>query len=103
MGVGEEPNHQLLEFLAYRNKGLCIYPPSEKRAPAFIRDLMSRIRYPIIKNVRVDVAGIDDSQVFPRDLPDIHQNESFAVYGRWDKPGPFTMRLSGRNAGKPWT
>ena len=46
------------------------------------------------------MAGIDPTQVFPRELPDIHQGENFAVYGRFDKPGPFTMRLTGRNGGK---
>lgn len=100
VGVSNVQNRELLEFLAYRNKGYCLFAETEGEAANSIRQLMSRIRYPIMKDVRLSVQGVDSNQLFPRDLPNIHQNETFAIYGRFGRPDTFTMRLIGHNAEK---
>lgn len=100
VGVGSRQNRELLNFLAYRNKGYSVYADEIKDASVTIQDLMSRLRFPIIKDVRLDVVGIDSSTVFPADLPNIHQGETISVYGRYTKPDKFTMQLRGRSAGK---
>lgn len=101
VGVGPKQNRTLLEFLAYRNRGFCVYAGTEFQAPNVIRDLMSRLRYPIMKDVKLAVAGLDNDEVFPRDVPNIHQGESFSLFGRFHQYGEFTMRLSGHNGQKP--
>ncbi|MFK7788573.1 MAG: VWA domain-containing protein [Phycisphaeraceae bacterium] len=100
VGVGNKQNRELLNFLAYRNKGYSVYADEIEDASVVIQDLMSRLRFPIIKDVRLDVVGIDSSTVYPADLPNIHQGETISVYGRYTKPVPFTMQLAGRSAGK---
>ncbi|MBX2853145.1 MAG: VWA domain-containing protein [Phycisphaeraceae bacterium] len=100
VGVGAKQNRELLNFLAYRNKGYSVYADEIKDASVTIQDLMSRLRFPIIKDVRLDVVGIDSEAVFPADLPNIHQGETISVYGRYTKPDAFTMQLAGRSAGK---
>ena len=100
VGVGEDPNLELLEFLAYRNKGFCVFVDKRTQVATTIRDLMSRLRYPLIKNVRLSVAGVNEKRVFPLDLPNIHQGERFYIYGRYDTPGIFTMQVTGTSAGK---
>lgn len=100
VGVGSRQNRELLNFLAYRNKGYSVYADETKDASVKIQDLMSRLRFPIIKDVRLDVVGIDSETVFPADLPNIHQGETISVYGRYTKPVGFTMQLAGRSAGK---
>lgn len=99
VGIGEQQNHQLLDFLAYRNQGFTEFVNNNEHTAQVIRRLMSRLRYPLIKNVRLAVAGVNPSQVFPRDLPDIHQGERFSVFGRYGKPKTFTMRITGTNNG----
>jgi len=100
IGVGNRQNRELLNFLAYRNKGYSVYADDEKDASVTIQDLMSRLRFPIIKDVRLDVVGIESSTVYPADLPNIHQGETISVYGRYTKPDRFTMQLRGRSAGQ---
>lgn len=100
VGVGKKQNRELLNFLAYRNKGFSVYADDEQDASVTIQDLLSRLRYPIIKDVRLDAAGIDSATVFPADLPNIHQGQTISVFGRYTQPGPFTMQLAGRSAGK---
>ncbi|MGB0767920.1 MAG: VWA domain-containing protein [Phycisphaeraceae bacterium] len=100
VGVGNKQNRELLNFLAYRNKGYSVYAEEIAEASVTIQDLMSRLRFPIIKDVRLNTVGVDSAAVFPADLPNIHQGQTISVFGRYAQPGPFTMQLVGRSAGK---
>jgi len=100
IGVGNNQNKELLNFLAYRNKGFSIFAKQSEQAAGSVRDLMSRIRYPIIKDVNLNVIGLDFEEVFPHNLPNIHQGETFNVYGRYETAGAFTMRVGGHNGHK---
>lgn len=99
VGIGPQANRELLDFLAYRNKGFSVFVDDRRRVATEIRELMSRLRFPLIKDVAFNVAGLDAATVFPKDLPNIHQNERFAIYGRYPQPQTFTIRMTGRTAG----
>lgn len=100
VGVAREQNRELLNFLSYRNKGFSVYADEDDEAARVIQDLMSRLRFPIIKDMRLDIAGLADDQVFPVNLPDIHQGQTVSVFGRFDQPDDFTMQITGRSAGQ---
>ncbi len=89
-------NRELLDFLAYRNKGFTAPVANLNQMATRIRELASRIRFPIIKDVHLGVVGAGEGQTFPKILPNIHRGETFSVFGRFDSPDEFTMRLSGR-------
>ncbi len=101
VGVGQKSNRQLLNFLAYRNRGYCLFADKKPRVAVTITNLMSRIRYPLIKNVRHHFAGSNVDEVYPIDMPNIHQSESFSLFGRYTRTGRFTMRLAGQSAHGP--
>ncbi|MFP4143956.1 MAG: VWA domain-containing protein [Phycisphaeraceae bacterium] len=101
VGIGEDPNRELLEFLAYRNKGFCVFAGRRDDVATTIRGLLSRLRYPLIKGARLQVAGAGVSEVFPHILPDIHQGQRLSLYGRYPQPGEFTMNITGRNGSEP--
>ncbi len=102
VGVGAQQNQQLLDFLAYQNKGFCVFVNRANKAAAAIRGLVSRLRYPILKDVRLDVVGVPKDEAFPHNLPNTHQSEWFQVFGRFDQQrmGPLTMRVQGTNHGQ---
>lgn len=100
VGVAREQNRELLNFLSYRNKGFSVYADDDDEVSGKIQDLMSQLRYPIIKDMRLDIAGLEDEAVFPVNLPDIHQGQTVSVFGRFEKLDDFTMQISGRSAGK---
>lgn len=100
VAVGKKVNTELLNFLSYRNKGHSVVADQPRNVRNAVRDLLSDLRYPIIRDMRVDVAGIDPTQVFPITVPDIHQGQTVSIFGRYDKPGEFTMRLTGHNGEK---
>ena len=99
IGIGPRQNRELLDYLAHRNKAYSLSVPLLDRAAPTIRELFSRVRYPILKDVRLNVAGVPGSEVFPHDLANIHQSERFAIFGRFDQKsiGPFTIRVKGTN------
>ncbi len=97
VGVGDKQNHELLDFLSYRNKGFSVYAEKDDEAAGVIRALASQLRYPVLKDVSVQINGEGISDAVPMHLPNIHHGEAFTVYARFTKPGRFTMHLSGRN------
>lgn len=101
VGVGPRQNRELLNFLAYRNKGFSVYADRSQDAAQVIGELMSRLRFPIISNVTLDVAGLDSTTVYPGDLPNIHQGETVSVFGRYADADDFTMQISGTSGGRP--
>jgi Ca-activated chloride channel family protein len=103
IGIGPPrwQNRELLDFLAYRNRGYCLFVDDEEGASAAVLDLLSRIRFPLIKDLTLHVAGVDAGQVYPVDLPNVHQGERFSVYGRFGAAGVFTVQIAGNSAGQP--
>ncbi len=101
VGVGDEQNTQLMEFLAYRNKGFCEFVENRSQTAPELRNLFSRLRYPIVQNITLSLAGVEASRVYPKHLPNIHQGERLSIYGRFAKPEEFTMRLTGANGAQP--
>ena len=99
IGVGGRQNEQLLDFLAYRNQGFCLFIRDVKQAAAAIRDLVSRLRYPILKDVRLNVIGVPQADVFPRTPANIHQSQQIEIFGRFDQRtiGPITIRMVASN------
>ncbi len=101
VGIGHRQNPVLLNYLAYRNKGLAFYATKQGEARTMIRDLISRLRYPLVKDVAVHVAGLQIEEVFPHQLANFHQGETLSVFGRFDQPDRFTMNMTGRNGSQP--
>ncbi len=99
VGIGHRQNRELLDFLSYRNKGYSLYATRTQDVAPTLRDLASRLRYPLIKDLRVSVAGRGIHDVYPLHLPNIHQGERFSLFGRYGQPIEFTMQIAGRSAG----
>ncbi|HEX7010002.1 MAG TPA: VWA domain-containing protein, partial [Phycisphaeraceae bacterium] len=101
VGVGPQQNRELLEFLAYRNQGLCVFVDRVDHVAAALRDLASRLRYPLIKNLHVSVAGQEVGQVYPVHLPNVHQGQRLSIYGRYTTLAEFTVHITGDSADGP--
>jgi Mg-chelatase subunit ChlD len=97
IGVGEKQNKELLDFLSYRNKGFSVFAESDEDAAGVIRGLASQLRYPVLKDVAVQIDGEGISEGVPQYLPNIHQGETFTVFARFNQADRFLMHLTGRN------
>lgn len=100
VGVGRRQNRELLNVLSYGNRGYSVYADDPGDASVVIQDLISRLRYPIIRDVKIEVEGIASTTLLPIDIPNIHLGETLRFYGRFTDEDAFTMRLKGRSGSK---
>jgi len=102
LGVGSSVNHYLLDRMAGAGRGFVQYiRPDEDTQPAV--DLFySRIRNPLITDIRVDWGGLDVSDVYPGLIPDLFSEQPVILHGRYDSPGRGTVTISGKMAGQSW-
>ena len=102
IGIGPRYDRQLLEFLAYRNRGICLFVSKRQDTAQTIRDLIGRLRFSILKDIHLQITGLNNHEVFPLHLPNIHQGETFSIFGRFEFAGEFTLRLLGFNGAQQY-
>jgi hypothetical protein len=101
-GGGRTVNRDLLDLLAYRNKGEAHVVDNIDTMNTEFPRFFARFREPLLVDLRANYGRIDQSQVFPSVLPDFYRDRPITVYGRFD-PGrdeEFFMRLTGRASGQ---
>lgn len=95
---GRTANRYLLDLLAYRNKGESYISPEvdaiEKDLPVFFEQLND----PLLMDLRADYGSIDETGIFPKELPDFFRGRAVTVYGRFNpkQDTELAMRLVGR-------
>lgn len=93
---GKKVNRYLLDFLSYQNRGWSEYAAENKDIDERISDLYDKIRNPLLMNVRFQINGLEEKEVYPKHLPDFYLNTEFIVYGKYRKEDKFTMRVIGQ-------
>lgn len=101
VAVGEKVNMKLLDLLAYRNKGRTVQAPTAYSSQAVIRTLASELRYPLIRDARPAVLGVNSDEVYPRGSLDIYYGQIFSIYGRIGTQGTITIRMAGKAGAQP--
>lgn len=97
VGVGERIDRRLLDFLAYGNKGVAVYAEGWLSAAGTIRDLAGRLRQPLIKDMIINVVGVDGEEVYPRAGRDLYRGDTFSVFGRYQRRRTFSILITGYN------
>ncbi len=92
---GRRVNRYLLDFLAYQNRGWAQYMKSTGQIASGLADFYDKIRDPIFLNLRYELSGLDEADVYPKSLPDFYRNAEFTIFGTYSKEGPFSMQLLG--------
>ncbi len=96
LGVGNSVNKTLLNKIAIANRGESIYLDEKKSN--IDEDLISfyqSISTPLLVDLALDMGGINVSDVFPSQLPNIYQGTQLVVTGRYSNPGSASIKLSG--------
>ena len=96
VGIGDTLNRELLQYVAYRNKGFVVYPDNAWKAQETIADLARRLRYPIVKDATFAAIGVEAESIFPRIPRDIYQTDPVSLFGRFTPSADrLSMRLTG--------
>ena len=98
VGTGDVIKRELLQYIAYRNKGFVVYPESAWKVQETIADLAARLRYPIVKDATFAAIGVDGASIYPRIPRDIYQSDPVSLFGRFSPDAQkLSMRLTGTN------
>jgi Ca-activated chloride channel family protein len=101
-GIGNGVNRFLIEAMSAEGRGdaeiVTLAEAADLAAERFIR----RIESPLLTDVSVRVEGGGVFGVSPETVPDVFSAEPTVIFGRWTRPGPAKITITGELAGKPW-
>ena len=101
-GTGNSVNRFLIDGIAREGGGEPEYVLLNSKADEVGKRFYSRIANPVLTDVKVDIAGVEVKDVYPRDLADVWARKPLYIKGRYLKPGAGTVTLTGFQAGKPY-
>lgn len=96
LGVGADVNTELLDKLAEMNRGSREYCIENEDLELKLSALASRLAHPLLTDIGLAFDGLNTSDVFPRQMPDMFRGGELLVLGRYDATGHHAVRLRGR-------
>jgi Ca-activated chloride channel family protein len=95
-GLGFDVNGMLLDRLAEEHHGMSEYvlpdQPIEERVPGFY----ARMQAPLLLDAGIAFEGTEVHDLFPRAVGDLYGGHKLVLTGRYSRPGPAKLVLSGR-------
>ncbi len=101
-GVGSSVNRELLDGLALEGRGEAQYFLGGSSMAASVDRFYERIRNPYLTDVELVWHGVDVTDRYPEQVPDVFGGQPLAVHARYDGRGDGWLEVRGRIAGKPW-
>jgi Ca-activated chloride channel family protein len=100
-GVGYDVNTALLDRLAAENGGVADYVEPKEDLEVKVSNFFAKVNYPVLTDLKLDMAGVQTDLVYPRALPDLFRGSQVTLIGRYRNPIELDyvrLQLSG-NAG----
>ena len=97
IGGGNTVNRYLLDLLAYRNKGESYVSPDFGTLDQDLPKVLASLNDPLLTDLQAEYGRVNESEVFPKEVPDFFRDKAVTVYGRFDpaQDKEFAMRLAG--------
>lgn len=104
-GLGADVNTTLLEQLALEGKGTASFVRPDENIERAVSVVASRLRDPVLTDIRVEAEGVSLSSVMPNAVPDLFAGQSIVLLARYQGSGRAAIRVSGRSArgASTWT
>jgi Ca-activated chloride channel family protein len=85
-GVGYDVNTALLDKLAAENGGVADYVEPKEDLEVKVSNFFARVNYPVLTDLKLDMAGVETDLVYPRTLPDLFRGSQLILIGRYRNP-----------------
>lgn len=85
-GVGYDVNTALLDKLAAENGGVADYVEPKEDLEVKVSNFFAKINYPVLTDLKLDMAGVETDLVYPRALPDLFRGSQITLIGRYRNP-----------------
>jgi Ca-activated chloride channel family protein len=101
-GVGYDVNTALLDKLAAENGGVADYVEPKEDLEVKVSNFFAKVNYPVLTDLKLDMAGVETDLVYPRALPDLFRGSQVVLIGRYHNPIDMDfvrLQLSGNSSG----
>ena len=95
-GVGTSVNRHLLEGMARLGHGAVAYVGLDDSAGEAVDLFYKRISHPAMTDIEIDWGGMQVSDVYPREIPDLFVGRPVVLTGRFEGDGLADIRVTGR-------
>jgi Ca-activated chloride channel family protein len=98
-GVGYDVNTALLDKLAAENSGVADYIEPKEDLEIKFSNFFSKVNYPVLTDLRLDMGQVRTDLVYPRNLPDLFKGSQIILIGRYSNEQDLDnvrLRLTGR-------
>jgi len=92
---GLRVNRYFLDFISYKNRGWTEYADRTHLIDKYLSRMYEKIKDPILLQLRYNVSGLNEDDIFPRSLPDFYRNAEFTLYGTYKDENEFSLQLLG--------
>jgi Ca-activated chloride channel family protein len=100
VGIGHDVNTYLLDRLASGGRGSVEYVAPGASVETAVGNLLAKLRYPALVNLRIAKAPVELHAVQPHRLPDLFYGEELIVLGRYRGTGTGSLVITGERSGK---
>ncbi len=101
-GVGYDVNTTLLDKLAAENGGVADYVEPKEDLEVKVSNFFSKVNYPVLTDVQLDMGGAQTDLIYPRAIPDVFRGSQVTMIGRYsnaDDLKSVQLKLTGRSGG----
>jgi Ca-activated chloride channel family protein len=99
-GVGDDVNTHLLDRMANDTGGLPEYVRESEAIDGKVTRLFSKMSFPVLTDLALEVTNVKVTEMFPRQLPDLFRGAQVVVLGSYEGSGDAAIRLKGRTGKK---
>jgi Ca-activated chloride channel family protein len=101
-GVGYDVNTALLDKLAAENGGVADYVEPKEDLEVKVSNFFSKVNYPVLTDLQLDMGGAQTDLVYPRSIPDVFRGSQVTLIGRYSNETDLNavhLKLSGKTGG----
>src|SRR4026207_55317 len=105
-GVGYDVNTALLDKLAAENGGVADYVEPKEDLEVRVSSFFSKVNYPVLTNLKLDMGGARTDLVYPRGIPDLFRGSQVTLIGRYSGDANLEsvrLTLTGQSGGSTRT
>lgn len=101
-GVGYDVNTALLDKLASDNGGVADYVEPKEDLEVKVSNFFSRVNYPVLTDLQLDMGGAQTDLIYPRAIPDLFRGSQVTLIGRYSNTSNLNsvlLKLNGKAGG----
>jgi len=105
-GVGYDVNTALLDRIASENNGRADYVEPKEDIEIKVSNFFTKVNYPVLTDLRLEMGEVETDLVYPRDLPDLFKGAQITLIGRYTNERELEnirLRLTGKTGKEPRT